>query len=65
MTADSTLASGAEYADTASEAYRAALPVIESVEPRIAAAHPQRACRSTGFAQADRQRELRVARRCC
>src|ERR1041384_371594 len=27
---------GAEYADTASEAYRAALRVIESVEPRIA-----------------------------
>src|SRR5579884_17424 len=29
---------GAEYADTASTAYRAALQVIESVEPRIAAA---------------------------
>src|SRR6201747_2480531 len=31
-------APGAEYADTASTAYRAALEVIESVEPRIAAA---------------------------
>ena len=31
-------APGAEYAETASEAYRAALQVIESVEPRIAAA---------------------------
>ncbi|EUA50515.1 serine hydroxymethyltransferase family protein [Mycobacterium xenopi 3993] len=29
---------GAEYADTASAAYRAALQVVESVEPRIAAA---------------------------
>src|ERR1700712_3950781 len=42
MTADSTVSStaapGAEYAATASEAYRAALEVIESVEPRIAAA---------------------------
>jgi glycine hydroxymethyltransferase len=42
MTADSTVTSsaapGAEYADTASTAYRAALQVIESVEPRIAAA---------------------------
>jgi glycine hydroxymethyltransferase len=42
MTADpvttSAAAPGAEYADTASVAYRAALEVIESVEPRIAAA---------------------------
>src|SRR5882757_2987435 len=42
MTADSTVTStaapGADYADTASAAYRAALQVIESVEPRIAAA---------------------------
>ncbi len=43
MTADSTIstqvsAPGADYAATASEAYRAALKVIESVEPRIAAA---------------------------
>ena len=41
MTTDSTVtptAPGAEYADTASAAYRAALQVIESVEPRIAAA---------------------------
>lgn len=41
MTADSTATSaapGAEYADTASAAYQAALQVIESVEPRIAAA---------------------------
>src|SRR6201746_1659255 len=42
MPADSTVTSsaapGAEYADTASAAYRAALEVIESVEPRIAAA---------------------------
>lgn len=42
MTTDSTLsaaaAPGAEYAQTASEAYRAALSVIETVEPRIAAA---------------------------
>lgn len=43
MTADSTLSSpaaapGADYADTASAAYRATLKVIESVEPRIAAA---------------------------
>ncbi|BBY59542.1 glycine hydroxymethyltransferase [Mycolicibacterium sarraceniae] len=43
MTADSTIsthapAPGADYAATASEAYRAALEVIESVEPRIAAA---------------------------
>jgi glycine hydroxymethyltransferase len=43
MAADSTVttsapALGAEYADTASAAYRAALQVIESVEPRIAAA---------------------------
>src|ERR1700741_1046396 len=34
----SAAAPGAEYADTASVAYRAALEVIESVEPRIAAA---------------------------
>jgi glycine hydroxymethyltransferase len=34
----STAAPGAEYADTASAAYKAALQVIESVEPRIAAA---------------------------
>ena len=33
-----TSAPGADYAATASEAYRAALSVIESVEPRIAAA---------------------------
>ncbi|WP_431237202.1 glycine hydroxymethyltransferase [Mycolicibacterium aichiense] len=43
MTADSTIsthvpAPGADYAATASEAYRAALAVIESVEPRIAEA---------------------------
>src|SRR5260370_899991 len=43
MAADSTVsthppAPGAEYADTASAAYRSALEVIESVEPRIAAA---------------------------
>ena len=42
MTADSATATlpapGAEYADTASAAYRAALQVIESVEPRIAEA---------------------------
>src|SRR6516164_10326045 len=41
MTADSSVSSsglGAEYAATASEAYQAALRVIESVEPRIAAA---------------------------
>ena len=43
MTADSTFSSpaaapGADYADTASAAYRATLKVIESVEPRIAAA---------------------------
>jgi len=41
MTANSVTSSaglGAEYADTASAAYRAALEVIESVEPRIAAA---------------------------
>ncbi|MBV9319590.1 MAG: glycine hydroxymethyltransferase, partial [Mycobacterium sp.] len=44
MAADSTAtttpaaAPGAEYADTASAAYRAALEIIESVEPRIAAA---------------------------
>src|SRR5712671_8114025 len=41
MTADSVTSSaglGAEYADTASAAYRAALQVSESVEPRIAAA---------------------------
>src|SRR3954462_5312612 len=43
MTADSTIstssaAPGAGYAATASEAYRAALEVMESVEPRIAAA---------------------------
>ncbi|MGV0745048.1 glycine hydroxymethyltransferase [Mycolicibacterium sp. XJ870] len=31
-------ASGADYADTASAAYQAALQVIESVEPRVAAA---------------------------
>src|SRR5690349_12908381 len=41
MTADSTIsprvsAPGADYAATASEAYRAALAVIETVEPRIA-----------------------------
>jgi glycine hydroxymethyltransferase len=42
MTADavtsSAAAPGAEYAETASAAYRAALEVIESVEPRVAAA---------------------------
>ena len=37
-TATSTTSPGAEYADTASAAYRAALQVIGSVEPRIAAA---------------------------
>src|SRR6059058_2302298 len=37
-TTTSTAALGAEYAETASSAYRAALQVIESVEPRIAAA---------------------------
>src|SRR5690349_9001912 len=37
-TAISTTSPGAEYADTASAAYRAALQVVESVEPRIAAA---------------------------
>src|SRR5947209_6515641 len=37
-TTASTAALGAEYAETASSAYRAALEVIESVEPRIAAA---------------------------
>ncbi len=41
MTADSTVALGAEYAETASEAYRDILAVIESVEPRIAAATRQ------------------------
>ena len=62
-TAPSAAAPGAEYADTASTAYQAALQVIESVEPRIADCHSQRACRPTGFAQADRQRELRLAGR--
>jgi glycine hydroxymethyltransferase len=41
MTADpvtTSVAPGAEYADTASTAFRAALQVMESVEPRIAAA---------------------------
>src|ERR1700739_4136511 len=41
MTADSATTSaapGAEYAETASAAFRAALEVMESVEPRIAAA---------------------------
>src|SRR6476661_7013226 len=42
MTAESltpsAVAPGAEYAETASEAFRAALQVMESVEPRIAAA---------------------------
>src|SRR6188472_657450 len=41
MTADSTTtapAPGAEYAETASAAYRDILQIIESVEPRIAAA---------------------------
>jgi glycine hydroxymethyltransferase len=42
MTADTSatpyVAPGADYANTASEAYQAALRVIESVEPRIAAA---------------------------
>jgi glycine hydroxymethyltransferase len=41
MTTDSAttpVAPGAEYADTASTAFRAALQVMESVEPRIAAA---------------------------
>src|SRR6201987_2707218 len=40
MTAESvtTSAPGAEYADTASAAYRSILQIIESVEPRIAAA---------------------------
>src|SRR6187399_3531490 len=36
MTATSATGQGAEYAATASEAYRAALAVIETVEPRIA-----------------------------
>ena len=42
MAADSSstlpAASGADYADTSSAAYQAALQVIESVEPRVAAA---------------------------
>ena len=37
MTAASKTGQGAEYAETSSAAYRAALEVIESVEPRIAA----------------------------
>ncbi|MGH3446701.1 MAG: glycine hydroxymethyltransferase, partial [Nocardioidaceae bacterium] len=37
-TSSSPTSDGAEYAETASTAYRAALDVIESVEPRIAAA---------------------------
>ncbi|OBJ13048.1 serine hydroxymethyltransferase [Mycobacterium colombiense] len=37
-TAISTTSPGSEYADTATAAYRAALQVVESVEPRIAAA---------------------------
>lgn len=37
-TAISTTSPGGEYADTATAAYRAALQVVESVEPRIAAA---------------------------
>ena len=42
MTADSSIAApGTDYAATASEAYRAALKVIESVEPRIAEATRQ------------------------
>ena len=42
MTADSSIsAPGTDYAATASEAYRAALKVIESVEPRIAEATRQ------------------------
>jgi glycine hydroxymethyltransferase len=47
MAADSTATTtsasslGADYADTASAAYRAALQVVESVEPRIAAATRQ------------------------
>ena len=42
MTADSSIATpGTDYAATASEAYRAALKVIESVEPRIAEATRQ------------------------
>src|SRR6187399_2994050 len=36
MTATSATGQGAEYAATASEAYRAALAVIETVEPRVA-----------------------------
>jgi glycine hydroxymethyltransferase len=41
MTTDSTVTGaglGAEYADTATAAYRAVLQIVESVEPRIAAA---------------------------
>jgi glycine hydroxymethyltransferase len=38
MTSSSPSGLGAEYADTASAAYRSALEVIEQVEPRIAAA---------------------------
>src|SRR5512146_2560081 len=38
MTAQVSTGLGAEYADTASAAYRSALEVIEQVEPRIAAA---------------------------
>lgn len=42
MTADSSIAApGTDYAATASEAYRAALKVIETVEPRIAEATRQ------------------------
>ena len=41
MTSDASVSNaglGAEYAATASEAYQAALRVIEQVEPRVAAA---------------------------
>ena len=45
-----------------SSAYSQALEVIASVEPRIADGHPAGARRPAGLAQADRQRELRLAR---
>ena len=51
--------------DAASAAYRNALEVIGAVEPRVADAIARGARRPARLAQADRQRELRLARPCC
>ena len=57
------LAPAVDYSATASEAYRAALAVIETVEPRIADATRAELADQRVVAQADRLGKLRLAGR--